>query len=137
MRRDGNLSGARWRWLPGYENHSQVTIAAPPPVCAAGSGLPLYTGRDMEEKEEQWLVFQEAIAVTSSVKMPRPSPSSSSTGPSQNLALISPVKVENTTSIEALKVGSKVNGYRGYWNMSIAMVTDRIQSCSECPEVWP
>lgn len=58
----------------------------------------------MEEKEEQWLVFQEAIAVTSSVQMPRPSPTSSVTGPSQNLALLSPVKVENTTSMEALKV---------------------------------
>lgn len=107
MRRDVNQWGGRWRWLPGYENHSQVqpltvTIATHLPVQLVMASL--CTGRDMEEKEEQWLVFQEAIAVTSSVKMPRPSPSSSTTGPSPNLALLSPVKVESTTSVEALKV---------------------------------
>jgi coiled-coil and C2 domain-containing protein 1 len=60
------------------------------------------SGRDAEEKEEQWLVFQEAIAVTSSVKMPRPAPSGPA--PSANLASLSPVKIDATTSIEALKI---------------------------------
>jgi coiled-coil and C2 domain-containing protein 1 len=61
-----------------------------------------FSGKDTEEKEEQWLVFQEAIAVTSSKQMPRPSPAGSA--PSPNLSLLSPMKVENTTSAEALKV---------------------------------
>ena len=64
-------------------------------------------GRDAEEKEEQWLVFQEAIAVTSSVKMPRPTPSGPA--PSVNLASLSPVKIDATTSIEALKVKHAFN----------------------------
>lgn len=67
-----------------------------------------HVGRDMEEKEEQWLVFQESIAVTSSVQMPRPSPTSSLTSSGPNLAHLSPMKVDRTTSIEALKVWSKV-----------------------------
>ena len=59
-------------------------------------------GRDTEEREEQWLVFQESIAVTSSVKMPRPSPGHAHSQPGP--ALSSPVKIETTTSAEALKV---------------------------------
>ena len=92
------------------------------------------TGKDTQEKEEQWLVFQEAIAVTSSKQMPRPSPAGSA--PSPNLSLLSPMKVENTTSAEALKVGSKVD-HTTRMLMYIAMVTGRVEPGSKCTEVRP
>lgn len=80
----------------------------------------LYTGRDTEEREEQWLVFQETIAVTSSVKMPRPS-SASSSAHTQGPVLTSPVKIDTTTSIEALKV--RVHRSTNVY-IHVAMVTD-------------
>ena len=66
------------------------------------------TGRDQEECEEQWLVFQESIAAKSTVPMPKlTSPSKKGgvapAGGSPNYSLLSPVKVESTTSVAALK----------------------------------
>ena len=92
------------------------------------------TGKDTEEREEQWLVFQEAIAVTSSKQMPRPSPAGSA--PSANLSLLSPMKVENTTSAEALKVGSKVS-QTTYIVTYVAVVTGGVEPGSKCTEVRP
>ena len=64
-----------------------------------------YTGRDQEEREEQWLVFQEPVVAKSTVSMPKPTPASKGPGGSgPNLALLSPIKVENMTSMEALKL---------------------------------
>ena len=65
------------------------------------------SGRDEEEREEQWLVFCEAIAAKSSVTMPKPkvSPQKGAQGGSGiNFAALSPIRVESTTSLEALKV---------------------------------
>uniref|UniRef100_A0A1X7V8G9 Uncharacterized protein n=1 Tax=Amphimedon queenslandica TaxID=400682 RepID=A0A1X7V8G9_AMPQE len=53
-------------------------------------------GCDQEEKEQKWLVFQEAIASEPTVSMVRPTVS---TGPAS-----SPIKVEHTTSLDALKL---------------------------------
>jgi coiled-coil and C2 domain-containing protein 1 len=53
------------------------------------------SGCDQEEKEQKWLVFQESIAAEASVKMLRPAVAASST---------SPIKVEQTTSLDALKL---------------------------------
>ena len=64
-------------------------------------------GRDEEEREEQWLIFHEAIAAKSSVTMPKPkvSPQKGAQGGSGiNFATLSPIKVESTTSLEALRV---------------------------------
>ena len=69
--------------------------------------LLLCAGRDQEEKEEQWLVFHEAIAAKSSITMPKPkvSPQKGAQGGSGvNFAALSPIKVESTTSLEALRV---------------------------------
>ena len=85
----------------------------------------------MEEKEEQWLTFQEPIAVTSSVQMPRPQPASSA--PSQNLSLLSPAKVDTTTSVEALEVG--VRGQILGQSSPVTMATDRVASGAECDQV--
>ena len=66
-----------------------------------------FAGRDEEEKEEQWLIFHEAIAAKSSVTMPKPkiSPQKGAQGGSGvNFAALSPVKVESMTSLEALRV---------------------------------
>ena len=66
-----------------------------------------FAGRDEEEREEQWLIFNEAIAAKSSVTMPKPkvSPQKGAQGGSGvNFAALSPVKVENMTSLEALRV---------------------------------
>ena len=72
---------------------------------------PSYAGTDKEEREEQWLVFHEAIAAKSAVKMPKPSAAKPSKGQgaagggaSVNFALLSPVKVESMISMEALKL---------------------------------
>ena len=55
------------------------------------------SGRDQEEKEQKWLVFQEAIAAEQSVSMLRPkAEGGGATG--------SIIKLENTTSVEALKL---------------------------------
>lgn len=64
-------------------------------------------GRDEEERVEQWLVFNEAIAAKSSVTMPKPkvSPQKGGQGGSGiNFSALSPVRVESTTSLEALRV---------------------------------
>ena len=65
-------------------------------------------GRDEEESEEQWLVFHEAIAAKSSVTMPKPKVSpqkgTQQGGSGINYSVLSPVKVESTTSLEALRV---------------------------------
>ena len=67
------------------------------------------TGRDQEVCEEQWLVFQESIAAKSAVPMPKlTSPTrkqggAAGGGASANYSLLSPVKVESTTSVAALK----------------------------------
>ncbi len=58
------------------------------------------SGRDQEVKEQKWLVFQEAIATEPSVKMLQPS-AGGSTGPG---GVTSPIKIEHTTSVEALKL---------------------------------
>ena len=79
-----------------------ITHAAVLYVC-----LYPHPGRDEEEREEQWLVFHEAIAAKSSVTMPKPkvSPQKGAQGGSGiNFAALSPVKVESTTSLEALRV---------------------------------
>ena len=54
------------------------------------------SGCDQEEREQKWLVFQEAIASEPTVSMVRPTVS---TGPAS-----SPIKVEQTTSLDALKL---------------------------------
>ena len=54
------------------------------------------SGRDQEEKEQKWLVFQEPIAAEQSVSMLRPKAEGGATG--------SIIKLENTTSVEALKL---------------------------------
>ena len=61
-------------------------------------------GTDKEEKEEQWLVFQEAIAAKSGRSMPKPSAPSTAGKTSTNFALLSPVKVDGMMSLEALKL---------------------------------
>ena len=71
---------------------AHITVAC---VCA---------GTDKEEKEEQWLVFQEAIAAKSGRSMPKPSAPSTAGKTSTNFALLSPVKVEGMMSLEALKL---------------------------------
>lgn len=53
------------------------------------------SGCDQEEKEQKWLVFQEAIAAEPTVTMLRPPVSGQAT---------SPIKVEQTTSMDALKL---------------------------------
>ena len=70
-------------------------------------------------REEQWLVFQETIAVTSSVKMPRPTLAS---GSAQSPALSSPVKVDTTTSAEALKVswGQRSNHWGHHYDYRLS-----------------
>ena len=66
---------------------------------------PAHTGRDQEEREEQWLVFQEPVVAKSTVSMPKPTPPSKGPGGSgPNLAALSPIKVDNMTSMEALKL---------------------------------
>lgn len=55
------------------------------------------SGRDQEDKEQKWLVFQEAIAAEQSVSMLRPK----ATGGGATGSII---KVENMTSVEALKL---------------------------------
>ena len=67
------------------------------------------SGRDVEETEEQWLVFQEAIAEKSATPMPKlvTSPKKqggAAAGGSPNYSLLSPVKIESTTSLAALRV---------------------------------
>lgn len=54
------------------------------------------SGCDQEEKEQKWLVFQEAIAAEPTVKMLRP--------PVSGGQPMSPIKVEQTTSMDALKL---------------------------------
>lgn len=53
------------------------------------------SGCDQIEKEQKWLVFQEAIAAQPTVSMLRPQVSGTVT---------SPIKVEQTTSLDALKL---------------------------------
>ena len=55
------------------------------------------TGRDQQEKEQKWLVFQEPIAAEPTVHMPVPVAT-----PQANT--ISPIEVDNTTSVDALKL---------------------------------
>ena len=55
------------------------------------------SGRDQEEKEQKWLVFQEAIAAEQTVSMLRPQATGG--GPTGSI-----IKPENTTSVEALKL---------------------------------
>lgn len=55
------------------------------------------TGRDQEEKEQKWLVFQESIASEPTIQMPVPTATT-------QCNTVSPVKVENTTSVDALKL---------------------------------
>jgi len=69
------------------------------------------SGRDVEETDEQWLVFQEAIAEKSATPMPKlvTSPKkqgggAAAAGGTPNYSLLSPVKPESTTSVAALKV---------------------------------
>ena len=59
------------------------------------------TGKDQEEKEEQRLVFQEQIVGKSAVSMPSASKSTSPQGKSNGQFI---GKIENTTSMEALKL---------------------------------
>lgn len=50
-------------------------------------------------------MFKESIAAKSSVSMPKPGAPATSKGQSSlNIALLSPVKVETTVSLEALKL---------------------------------
>ena len=94
--------------LEGLENKCEVHMACDlkdekgrKPV---GGKLEVYvrlreplSGRDQEEKEQKWLVFQEAIAAEQSVSMLRPkAEGGGATG--------SIIKLENTTSVEALKL---------------------------------
>ena len=58
------------------------------------------SGRDQEVKKQKWLVFQESIATEPTVKMLQPRAGSTG-GPG---GVTSPVKVEQTTSLEALKL---------------------------------
>ena len=58
------------------------------------------SGRDQEVKKQKWLVFQESIATEPTVKMLQPRAGSTS-GPG---GVTSPVKIEQTTSLEALKL---------------------------------
>ena len=53
------------------------------------------SGCDQEEKEQKWLVFQESIAAEPTVNMLRPTVGG---------AVVSPIKVEQTTSMDALKL---------------------------------
>lgn len=66
-----------------------------------------HVGRDQEEREEQWLVFKEAIAAKSAVPMPKLTPKAPPNkqggGGTPNYSLLSPVKAEGTTSVAALK----------------------------------
>ena len=70
---------------------------------ATGGKLEVYvrlreplSGCDQDEREQKWLVFQEAIASEPTVSMVRPTVS---TGPAS-----SPIRVEQTTSLDALKL---------------------------------
>ena len=58
------------------------------------------SGRDQEVKKQKWLVFQEAIATEPSVKMLKPA-TGGAAGPG---GVVSPIKIEQTTSLEALKL---------------------------------
>lgn len=58
------------------------------------------SGRDQEVKNQKWLVFQESIATEPTVKMLQPQGGGAS-GPA---GVTSPIKVEQTTSVEALKL---------------------------------
>lgn len=89
-------------------------------------------GRDTEEKQEQWLTFQEPIAVTSAVQMPRPSPAGSA--PSANLSLLSPIKIDNTTSVEALKVLTPSNGC--FFFTFVASVILQEKNCVGCKKIF-
>lgn len=59
------------------------------------------SGRDQEVKNQKWLVFQESIATESSVRMLQPQGGGASGGAA---GVTSPMKVEQTTSLEALKL---------------------------------
>ena len=60
------------------------------------------SGQDQEEVEQEWLVFQEAIAADQTVNMPHPQALHHST------PHVSPIKIDSTTSLEALKLELKL-----------------------------
>ena len=57
------------------------------------------SGRDQEVKKQKWLVFQEPIATEPTVSMLRPTAGTTGSG-----GVTSPIKIEQTTSLEALKL---------------------------------